>query len=215
MPFWVRRVFKKLYDLLGVSPDADEAELKKGYRKQARKTHPDRGGNEDDFVAVKEAYMILRDPVKRKQYDETGGVDHGPEITPHAIALQELANLFQHLLLNNLKNIERVDIFGTMRTQIDGGRAEHEKAITDWQTKLRQLDKAEARLTYKNDDHDIFQNVIGTQRQFMTNNITSAQEKIDMFGIMLGLLDDWKYDFDQKTQNYGPTMFITTSTTSR
>lgn len=62
-----------LYDLLGVSPSADDAELKKAYRKAALKYHPDKPtGNEEKFKDVGEAYEILNDKTKRDLYDQYG-----------------------------------------------------------------------------------------------------------------------------------------------
>lgn len=66
----------KLYDLLGVSPDVDERELKRAYRKKAAELHPDK--NRDDpnatekFQQVNEAYDILKDAEKRSIYDKYG-----------------------------------------------------------------------------------------------------------------------------------------------
>jgi molecular chaperone DnaJ len=71
------------YEVLGVSRDADDATLKKAFRKLAMKHHPDR--NQDDakseekFKTAKEAYDILSDPQKRAAYDRFGhaGVNQG------------------------------------------------------------------------------------------------------------------------------------------
>mmetsp|Transcript_1205 Transcript_1205/g.4272 ORF Transcript_1205/g.4272 Transcript_1205/m.4272 type:complete len:412 (+) Transcript_1205:249-1484(+) len=62
----------RLYDLLGVSKDADSNELKKSYRKLAMKNHPDKGGDPDKFKEISGAYDILSDPEKRQIYDEYG-----------------------------------------------------------------------------------------------------------------------------------------------
>ncbi len=65
---------KDLYEILGVSPDASEEEIKKAYRRLARKYHPDlHPGDkkaEEKFKEISEAYEILSDPKKRAEYDQ-------------------------------------------------------------------------------------------------------------------------------------------------
>lgn len=65
--------FKDYYDTLGVKSDATDAEIKSAYRRLARKYHPDvskEAGAEDKFKAVNEAYEALREPSRRKAYDQ-------------------------------------------------------------------------------------------------------------------------------------------------
>jgi len=71
-----------LYSVLGVSREATADEIKRAYRKLARKYHPDRNqgdkGSEERFKEVQEAYDTLSDPEKRKQYDAGGISGFGP-----------------------------------------------------------------------------------------------------------------------------------------
>jgi molecular chaperone DnaJ len=64
------------YDALGVARDADDAELKKSYRKLAMQYHPDRNPDDADaekkFKELSEAYEVLKDPDKRAAYDRFG-----------------------------------------------------------------------------------------------------------------------------------------------
>ncbi len=63
---------KDYYAALGVAKDAPTADIKKAYRKLAAKHHPDRNpGGEERFKEVSEAYDVLSDDTKRKEYDET------------------------------------------------------------------------------------------------------------------------------------------------
>ncbi len=67
-------VEKDYYQVLGVPKDAPAAEIKKVYRKLARKYHPDANkgdaGAEERFKEISEAYDVLADPARRKEYDE-------------------------------------------------------------------------------------------------------------------------------------------------
>lgn len=66
------------YNLLGVSREADDQEIKKAFRKKAMKEHPDRGGDAEKFKKISEAYEVLIDSEKRELYNQYGkeGVEH-------------------------------------------------------------------------------------------------------------------------------------------
>jgi len=79
--------FKDYYGILGVEPSAGDAEIKTAYRRLARKYHPDvskEAGAEEKFKGVNEAYEALRDPAKRKAYDQlrAGGYRPGDQVRP-------------------------------------------------------------------------------------------------------------------------------------
>ena len=64
------------YEVLGVDRGADEAAIKKAYRQLAKKYHPDMNPGDKDaemkFKEASEAYAVLSDPEKRRQYDQFG-----------------------------------------------------------------------------------------------------------------------------------------------
>jgi molecular chaperone DnaJ len=60
------------YEVLGVGKTSNADEIKKAYRKAAVEHHPDRGGNEEKFKELNEAYEVLSNPDKRKRYDQFG-----------------------------------------------------------------------------------------------------------------------------------------------
>lgn len=76
---------KDFYKILGVSKDATQADLKKAYRKLARKYHPDSNAGdktaEARFKEISEAHAVLSDPERRKEYDQLRAMGQGARFT--------------------------------------------------------------------------------------------------------------------------------------
>ena len=69
---------KDYYKTLGIEKGASQDEIKKAFRKLAHQYHPDKaGGNAEKFKEVNEAYSVLSDDNKRKQYDTFGSAGPG------------------------------------------------------------------------------------------------------------------------------------------
>ena len=73
------------WSLLGIRPDSDPNQLKRAFRREARRWHPDLNGNdpvaEERFKLVNEAYAVLSDPRRRAAWirgDDSGHVDQDP-----------------------------------------------------------------------------------------------------------------------------------------
>ena len=77
------------YQTLGVTPNADAAEIKAAHRKLARLHHPDAGGDATLFKAIQAAAEVIGDPAKRRDYDEAlrnQPVESLPEVARQAVA---------------------------------------------------------------------------------------------------------------------------------
>jgi len=73
---------RSLYDLLGVASSASADDIRAGYRRAARATHPDAGGSEGAFRQVTAAYRVLGDPDRRHRYDERLAAGRAAPPTP-------------------------------------------------------------------------------------------------------------------------------------
>ncbi|KAJ6515124.1 X-domain of DnaJ-containing-domain-containing protein [Mycena vitilis] len=118
------------YDLLGVAPDADETELKKGYRKQAFKYHPDKNkseGAEDKFKDISKAYQILSNPNDRATYDKHGKTMADKE---GAMNMDDAAGFFANVFGGDrfTEYIGEISIMKDMTTTATTMMTEEEKA---------------------------------------------------------------------------------------
>ena len=93
------------YEVLGVSKTASDDEIKRSFRKLAKQYHPDvnkEPGAEEKFKEIGEAYAILSDPQKRKQYDQFGhaafdGASGGPGFSGFDASDIDLSSIFEDL----------------------------------------------------------------------------------------------------------------------
>ncbi|KAI9509137.1 hypothetical protein F5148DRAFT_1275432 [Russula earlei] len=88
---------KDYYKVLGVPRDCNEADIKKAYRRESLKHHPDKGGDEEKFKLVVEAHAVLSDPRRRERYD-LGEDEDGMTDSSHMRGGMppDLASMFTH-----------------------------------------------------------------------------------------------------------------------
>ncbi len=101
--------YKDYYKILGVERTANEEQIKKAYRKLARKYHPDVSKEKDaeeKFKEVSEAYEVLKDAEKRKAYDTMGSYQPGQDFRPPPDWEQQF-----HSGGGGFQDVEDVDLF--------------------------------------------------------------------------------------------------------
>jgi len=108
---------KDYYAALGVDRKADASEIKKAYRKLAATHHPDRNPDdpraEERFKDISEAYAVLSDPNKRRQYDMFGAEGFGQRFSQEQIFQDfDLGRIFQDIGLGGLGGFDIRSIFG-------------------------------------------------------------------------------------------------------
>ena len=111
--------FIDYYQILGITKSADAEEIKKAYRKLARKLHPDLNPNDKEankkFQQINEANEVLSDPVKRKKYDQYGEHwAHGEEYEKAAQSQGRSANTGNESFSGSFNESDFSDFFGSM-----------------------------------------------------------------------------------------------------
>lgn len=87
-----------LYSELGVDRSASVADVRKAYRRAAKKAHPDGGGSAEAFAAVSTALEVLSDPARRDHYDATGKIDEKPADNAQAETMNAVAASFGRVM---------------------------------------------------------------------------------------------------------------------
>lgn len=143
------------YETLEVPKTASQDDIKKAYRKKAKKNHPDQGGDKDEFKQIAHAYEVLADPSRRQRYDETGD--------DQKAGLSEAMNLVKQAIEAVLFKEDRSDMIqhakDVIRSNIDGIKS----TIRQTNQGLSKLRKRRARLTHNETlyDKDTFELVSG------------------------------------------------------
>src|SRR3974377_126787 len=112
--------FKDYYAILGVERSATEEDIKKAYRRLARKYHPDvskEANAEEHFKEVSEAYETLRDPEKRRAYDQLGMRRPGEEFEP----APDWSAQFEGADLGDIFGLDLGELFERLGAQSGGG----------------------------------------------------------------------------------------------
>ena len=107
----------KLYEILGISPNSTEQEIKEAYRQKAIKIHPDKNKDDPDatqkFQELRSAYEILSNKVKRERYDKYGLEDdtyndeetHKPNMPKASNTIHELEVSLSDLYNGKIKKL--------------------------------------------------------------------------------------------------------------
>ena len=115
---------KDFYKVLGVAKDVSDAELKKTYRKLARKYHPDSNPGdaaaEAKFKEISEAYSVLSDPEQRREYDELRAMGSGARFTA-AGSGGGFEDVFSRFTTNRGSTADFDDIFAMFNQGRGGG----------------------------------------------------------------------------------------------
>ena len=117
--------YKDYYAILGVERSASEADIKKAYRKLARKYHPDVSkdpAGEEKFKDLAEAYQTLKDTEKRAAYDRLGQHRPGEDFQPSRDWGQEFNTQFNDGAAS-FEGVDLSDLFASFARQRGGGHA--------------------------------------------------------------------------------------------
>ena len=176
--------------------DADEELIKLKYRHFANIHHPDKGGDEEKFKRIKEAYEILSDPIRRKAYEISGDAETNLQI--RNAALDHIAQMMGQIVPQF--NSEADDLFAIMRHEVNNirqGMIENTNVCVGY---MANLQKVMLRVNAKHDKHNIIIDILQKQIDFRNREHAEFAQRIKVCDLEIEILKDYEYGLIERIQ---------------
>lgn len=188
------------YETLGLNRDASPADVKRAYRRKAKQTHPDTGGDAKAFQSVELAHRILSDDEARRKYDTTGKFDDGPD-NDDAQAISIIAGMLDAVLDDEKAKFR--DLVGEMRKRIEGDIRTAETSIKQGKAFVTRTLDLQKRFKSKT-GRNLFKSMIASKIAEAERIIVGIEGEIATRKRALELLADEDFNFEKaKPADYG------------
>jgi curved DNA-binding protein CbpA len=191
------------YELLGVRPSADAAEIKAAYRTLAKVHHPDAGGDGDRFAEITLAYDVLMDPARRKLYDETGRIEDEPVDAKNQQARQVLYDMVAHALMGD-PDPTSVNLVFQMESNLQQQIAATHKQNHVLKRALDRATKMEKRFVRKSkkEPGNIFVDMLKHHQQRIGDAMAQNERTVEVKKIALDIVRQYGFKADMPQQAF-------------
>lgn len=191
---------RKLYETLGLTPSATLADIRRAHREKVKARHPDApgGGNREEFEATQHAYMVLRDPAKRAEYDRTG-IDPGDSapIDQRGAQIRDvIASHLAQLLAQPLEAILVSDAIGVMSKVLADEIMQGLKADEAVRAQLGKIDRLRKKFRRKDGEEreNLLVKLLDGQRSFLELSLNRNAEQRELRKEALEVLKSYQFD---------------------
>lgn len=187
------------YEVLGVSQDATEEQIREAFRKLAIKHHPDKGGDAAEFHRITDAHRVLSNPESRKDYDEHGFQVSDPK-NPEEIAIRIILDMFTGAIdafVNSNFSTSDTNIVASVKGTIDRAVMQCREKVHDSENRIKKLGKLGERfIIKKNSGLSSVMTIIKAKTKLEENQIDSMNRQIIVFQKAAEVIEDieWKED---------------------
>lgn len=165
------------YEALSINKEASREEIEKAYLALAKKHHPDVGGDGDKFASVSRAVAILRDPVKRQHFDDTGA-----EMPSRSSRLEGALAECLNALIQAKEDFSGVDLAELMGNLFESERLKNLAALTESERRLARAKRYRKRFkTKRRGQHDQIGRLLDGHQATIKRDIAKAREQVEFF----------------------------------
>ncbi|PZM13033.1 molecular chaperone DnaJ [Rhizobium tubonense] len=181
------------YAMLGIERDADGEAVKTAYRQVAKSAHPDSGGDAEQFGRLQACYDLLKDPVRRKVYDDTG---YDPQLADvrdleGVVVLETLINDF----ILDEREPGSFDPVAAMRRKLSDDIVKSRFHILELERHRARVRKHIDRLG-RRPEADILGSMLRARTQSIADAIRKAEAQIETIEHAYTMLEGYSYEVE-------------------
>lgn len=181
------------YAMLGIERDADGEAVKTAYRQVAKSAHPDSGGDAEQFGRLQACYDLLKDPVRRKVYDDTG---YDPQLADvrdleGVVVLETLINDF----ILDEREPGSFDPVAAMRRKLSDDIVKSRFHILELERHRARVRKHLDRLG-RRPEADILGSMLRARTQSIADAIRKAEAQIETIEHAYTMLEGYSYEVE-------------------
>ena len=180
-----------LYEMLGVARTATKEEIRKAFRKGAKRLHPDSGGSTEAFTELQTAHNILTDDAARDHYDRTGEIEATP-IDPDEMPRKMFATLLIEIIGELGKQARHTNIVNRMHHRLATEITKAEKIAIEVKADKDLYVSISERVSVAEDQDNLISGIINTHAGQFDRQLKSIEETVANFERVLEILEDYE-----------------------
>tara|TARA_R110000744_G_scaffold371682_1_gene482845 strand:+ start:4723 stop:5319 length:597 start_codon:yes stop_codon:yes gene_type:complete len=184
----------KYYEILGLTNEATDGDIKKAYRKLAKENHPDTGGDEETFKKIAEAYGVLSDGEKRSRYDRGEPVEAESK---EGRARRNISKIFDTIINSDFFDPASTDISKRINGEINEATLKMNDDREDMEIHIRKLEDIKSRIN----GADYLIEFVDNSISMLKAKIARVKQEIEVAEIMSLTIEGFKYEQDEESEN--------------
>jgi len=200
------------YDLLGLEKDCTDEDITKSFRNLSKTHHPDVGGDSEVFIQINIAVSVLRNPYKRKLYDDHGICDGMSEDNTKGMVMMKFQELINSWIDNQLHSGRDINIVEFFKSNLDAAKRNLDAKINDSNKQIKTLNRRLKRVSVKDGER----NLVAEMIQARIDELESTNQHMRQELLIVEMIKEEsdKYSSEEEIQNMSSHMFETSSTST-
>ena len=183
------------YSVLGLGKDATPEEVHQAFRDKAKTAHPDTGGDEEAFKTLTNAHLVLKDPARRKRFDETGEADETAD-NPDIAAWNIVGGMIQAILAED-KDAATIDLVDAMKQQLMVIIGKVDSVIAKMDRAAKRATKLKTRFHRKSKGDNMLSRMTEHQLIELERSKAKALQQSAPHRRALELISDYRFDVEK------------------